>query len=362
MIVLIPAYQPDERLLTLIDELREQTDYDIVVVNDGSDADREPLFDRLAAPVTVLHHLQNRGKGSAIKTGLQYIAERQLQPDAVVIADADGQHAVKDIIAVGREAQAHPQALVLGSRKLQGEIPWRSRMGNGITRKVFTLFTGRRLDDTQTGLRAFGVGLIPTLLQFPGERYEYEMNMLLGCVELRIPIREVPIAVIYHDRNNSGSHFRYFKDSARIYGCIIKFAGASFISFGVDYTAFLLLLWITGRVGLASALAVSNVLARIISAGVNYSLNRRFVFRSSDGLAPSLGKYILLAGGILLVNTLLLKLLTDTLLIPAALSKPVVELTLFGVSLLAQRLFVFKHSHLVSARKRPVCQGLGDRV
>ncbi|MDO4539603.1 MAG: bifunctional glycosyltransferase family 2/GtrA family protein [Syntrophomonadaceae bacterium] len=349
MIVVIPAYQPDEQLVKLTQELQQRTDYRVVVVNDGSSEERAGIFAALPWNVTVLEHERNRGKGRALKTALQYIADNCPANEQVVLADADGQHAVQDIIAVGEEVKKHPSSLILGVRRLQGEIPWRSRMGNGITRRVFTLFTGQSVSDTQTGLRAFGAGLIPALSAVKGERYEYEMNMLLGCVEQRIPIHEVPITTIYHDKDNSASHFRYFRDSALIYACIVKFAGSSFLSFWVDYAAFLGLLWLTGIMGVSSALVWSNVLARVISASMNYSLNRYYVFHSSDGWLRSLSKYLVLAAGILAVNTVLLKFFTLTLGIPGILSKPIVEILLFSVSLIIQRLFVFPRSHLASS-------------
>ena len=61
MIVIVPAYQPDEKMIRLIEELREKTDYEIVVVDDGSDADRQYVFQAVEDKATVLHHEGNRG-------------------------------------------------------------------------------------------------------------------------------------------------------------------------------------------------------------------------------------------------------------------------------------------------------------
>ena len=63
MVVIIPAYQPDEKLYRLVLDLHEQTDFDLVIVDDGSDPDRRDLFASLEPYAKVLKHPQNRGKG-----------------------------------------------------------------------------------------------------------------------------------------------------------------------------------------------------------------------------------------------------------------------------------------------------------
>ena len=71
-IALIPAYEPDEKIKKIADELLEKG-FDIVVVDDGSGPDYAELFDELSQNLTVLTHTENRGKGAALKTGMRYI-------------------------------------------------------------------------------------------------------------------------------------------------------------------------------------------------------------------------------------------------------------------------------------------------
>ena len=73
MVVIIPAYQPDEKLFRLVLDLHEKTKYDLIVVNDGSSADKRALFDSLEPYAKIIHHSVNRGKGAALKTALSYI-------------------------------------------------------------------------------------------------------------------------------------------------------------------------------------------------------------------------------------------------------------------------------------------------
>ena len=122
MIVVIPAYEPDEKLLRLVDELKQQTDYKIIIVDDGSkNAESKDVFSKLEADsaVTLLHHKVNRGKGRAMKTAFEYIKDAGFSDDGIITVDADGQHLIKDIVAVSETWAKNPNALVLGSRRFQ---------------------------------------------------------------------------------------------------------------------------------------------------------------------------------------------------------------------------------------------------
>ena len=155
--------------------------------------------------------------------------------------DADGQHLPDDMEKLLMKAAAEPMALIVGSRTIDRNVPWKSRMGNLITRRIFRMKTGVEVSDTQTGLRSFSTRLLDFMLDIEGERYEYEMNVLVTCAKANIPIIEVPIETIYHDKGNSCSHFRKVRDSVRIYRQLLKFSFVSFSSFllggiyGVNY-------------------------------------------------------------------------------------------------------------------------------
>lgn len=334
MIVVIPAYEPDEKLLHVVADLRRDTAYAIVVVDDGSSAAAQPVFAALPEDVTLLRHAENRGKGRALKTAYEYIAAHFPQTEGVVTVDADGQHLPTDVVRVSEEWAAHPETLVLGSRRFTGDVPWRSRTGNAITRAVFRLSTGVAVFDTQTGLRAFAVSRIPMMLEMRGERYEYEINVLLYATRQRIPIREVTIETVYI-ADNASSHFHPLRDSWRIYKMILLFVASSLLSALVDYV--LVLAFSAVFAMQAQGLLLSVVLARVISSFLNYMLNRKFVF--GDRSRRSVLRYYLVAAGILLANYGLLSALSAVL--PLALAKLLVELALYPLSFYLQRKFVF---------------------
>lgn len=333
-IAVIPAYKPTSSLIKLSRELRSEG-FSVVIVDDGSGEKYEQIFSACSDYARVLRHKRNRGKGAAMKTGFSHIMKNYAPEYAVVTVDADGQHTVSDALSVCREAEKNPGALILGGRKLKEKVPFRSRVGNIFTRLIFQLSTGSRIRDTQTGLRAFDSSLLPTLLKIPGERYEYEMNELLYFTKHRIKIIETEIETIYID-NNSSSHFHPFKDSVRIIKEILFFSASSFFCFLIDYAMYALFLSLTYEI------ALSNILARMISASVNFALNKSLVFKNKQNTVKSAAKYLALALFILAANTVTLQFITEIIGIDRLAAKIVTEVLFFILSWTAQRFIVFK--------------------
>lgn len=331
----IPAYEPDEKMLAVIDDISSLTDFHIIVINDGSGKDKLPIFAEAAKKAIVLTHEVNKGKGRGIKTALEYIKEHEADTVGIVIADADGQHKVEDIIRVSEALKSSPDKLIMGCRRFSGKIPLRSKFGNNITKFVFSFAAGVKVSDTQTGLRGFSSKLIPFMLSVNGDRYEFEMNMLLECAREGIRFYEVPIETVYLGKNES-SHFNPIKDSWRIYKDILKFSCSSLLSFCVDYIFYSIFAMISGSV------AFSNICARVISSVFNFSMNKKFVFKNKDRIAKTAAKYFLLAAFILAANTIMLELCVKYLIHNKYISKILIEVLLFFISWAAQKSFVFR--------------------
>ena len=334
-IAVIPAFEPDERMIPLLREAVEAGLHP-VVVDDGSGPDYELLFQTARQYAQVLTSPVNRGKGDALKRAFRWILEREEDAVAVVL-DCDGQHRVADALRLCAAAERNRDTLFLGCRRQSAASPLRSRIGNGVTRLVYRASTGKAVYDTQTGLRACHIRLLPRLLLVPGERYEYEMNVLLHFARGGIPMEEIPIETIYYD-NNAGSHFRTLRDSWRIYREIIAFSASSLLGFAIDYLLYSLLILLTG----GTMAIAANVAARLVSASVNFSVNRALVFRDREPLLPSAAKYALLAAGILAANSILLSILLGWAGLNPYLAKLLTEVTLFVCSWLVQRKLIFK--------------------
>lgn len=331
-IALIPAYEPDENLEKVVKELKKKK-FEIIVVNDGSDDSYNKFFD--ACNTKVISYNKNQGKGYALKTGLKYIKEH-FDDYIVVTMDSDGQHTVKDATKLCKYIEKHPKELVLGKRIRNEKTPLRSKLGNAITRFIFRLISGQDIYDTQTGLRAFTKDVLDYHLQTEGNRFEYEMNILLNAKNNNIKISEIEIETIYIDKN-SKSHFNTIKDSYRVYKEIFKFSLSGIISFLIDYCLFSIFLLTINNV------VISNVIARIISATVNYSINRNLVFKNKNSIYSSLIKYIVLALFIIVLNTTILKLLS--IFINPFIAKVLTEIILFFISYLVQSKIIFKRSN-----------------
>ena len=275
LVVLIPAYKPDERLAVLVARLRgARRDCAVLVVDDGSGPQYAPFFAAARARgAQVVSYPDNQGKGWALRTGLAHAAATW--PDAdVVCADADGQHTPSDIEAVAARVRETGR-MTLGVRRFTGPVPLRSRIGNDVTALLFRSATGWKLSDTQTGLRGYPAGHLAWLQNVPGDRYEYELSALLRAHDLGLVVEQVEIATVYEPGNTS-SHFRPLQDSARIYAPLLRFMGTSLASFGIDWLGVMIIFAMTGN--LLAAVAG----ARLISGTANFFMNRR-VFRARRG-------------------------------------------------------------------------------
>ena len=217
-VIVIPAYEPSDKLLEVINSIDKS--YDIIVVNDGSGEYYNNIFNNIPKYVKVLGYDNNMGKGHALKYAFQYI-RANYDNYIVITMDCDGQHSIKDAIRLGNYVEDNKDTLVLGKRVRGKSTPIRSKLGNEITRFVYGITTGIHVYDTQTGLRAFTNRLMDRMLGVSGDRFEYEMNVLLECARNNINIHEIEIETIYID-NNRSSHFNGVRDSYLIYKDIFK--------------------------------------------------------------------------------------------------------------------------------------------
>ena len=333
--VVIPAYRPGGSLVDLVQALRSVAWTAIIVVDDGSGPESEPVFRQIASlpAVQLRRHAVNLGKGAALKTAINFALCAYPEIAGVVTMDADGQHDPADVRSVAGKFQSNPNALVLGVRDFRGRIPLRSKLGNRITRQVLRATVGQKLADSQTGLRAIPRVMLPSLLYVAASGYEFEMEMLVLAKSLELRVVEQPIRTIYEEGNNS-SHFRPVLDSMRIYWVLVRFVLIALLSAVVDNAAFYALYWATGN------LLQSQVVARAASLLFNYPAVRARVFRSQERHRSQLPKYLLLVAVNITLSYLGVRLLTHVgmSVLPA---KLLADGVLFLLSFLVQRGLVF---------------------
>jgi putative flippase GtrA len=236
--------------------------------------------------------------------------------------------------------------MVLGGRRFTGDVPSRSRIGNAISRQAFRLATGIRVHDTQTGLRGYPAGMIEWLVGVKGNRFEYELNLLLQSRAAGIAIDEVEIETVYLEHNAS-SHFRPVIDSMRVFAPLLRFVASSLGAFVIDAVGLVVLYSLT------NSLFLSVVGARLVSASINFLVNRHAVFGGERGnLRRDILRYLTLALALLASSYVWLEVLTQwgVPLVPA---KLITDTTLYIISFHVQRRFVFATAPTVpQARER----------
>ncbi|MGH9645561.1 MAG: glycosyltransferase [Bryobacteraceae bacterium] len=334
--VIVPAYQPGNALLRLIEELLTLQVERIVVIDDGSDQSYRPVFEALRQlpGVTVAGHAVNLGKGAALQTGINFALCSWPDLVGVVTADADGQHAPADILAVARRLEAQPDALVLGARSFKGSVPLRSRIGNALTRLIFRLLVGKGISDTQTGLRGIPRSMLPALLRSPAHGYEFELDMLIAAKHQGIAIVETPVSTIYLERNRS-SHFNPLRDSMRIYMVLFRFTGVSMMTALLDNTVFSVVFLSTRN------LAGSQLAGRLVAVVFQYTATRRAVFHSCERHASTLPKYLALVALSGTMSYLAVRYLTSHFPIQTIPAKVLAESGLFIINFTIQRDWIF---------------------
>lgn len=343
--IIIPSYEPDEKLTGLLRRLREAGFKNIIVVDDGSGAAYDSFFKEAeeVCGCSVLHHAVNQGKGRALKTAFHFCIHEFKGMLGVVTADSDGQHSPECILSCADALIAHPDSLILGCRCFEEEdVPARSEFGNKCTRIVMKYLTGITVSDTQTGLRGIPAAFMEQLLMVKGERFEFETNMLLETRNKKVPIVEVPIRTIYIEENKT-SHFNPVRDSVKIYMIFGKFLFSSLSSSVLDLTLFSLfcLLMRDMQRGSVTYVMAATVFARILSALYNYSLNFKVVFQSEGTVRSTLPRYILLAAAQMSLSALLVGYLYPIFGGLEVLVKIPVDVLLFFLSFVIQREFVY---------------------
>lgn len=232
IVICIPAYKPNQKLIELIEDLENLGHTRIVIVDDGCGHEYTPIFVKAEElGCNVVRHAHNLGKGAALRTGIEKAVSLYGRKIGIVTADADGQHLPRDIVRVADTLEANPDCLVLGVRDFSADnVPARSAFGNRFSAAFFKAVTGIRCSDTQTGLRGIPSSLIEMAIREEGDRYDYEMNFLMDAVK-QTGLIMVPIETVYD--GDEESHFQTIRDSILVYQRPLKKIGAGLAVGGI---------------------------------------------------------------------------------------------------------------------------------
>lgn len=342
-LILIPSLDPDEKIITVVSDLQKIGFEKFLIINDGSASDN--YFIRLEKEFycTILTHLVNKGKGAALKTGFSYCKSME-DVSYILTVDGDNQHKAHDVLAVAKTLEeSEEKSLVLGIRNFnkRKNIPFRSWIGNQVSAYVLAMIMGKKLHDTQTGLRGFPKCYLDAMLEIEGERFEYETNVLLYAKKKGFRLMETPIETVYIAENES-SHFEPFRDSLKVFSVIAKFFLSSCISFLVDISLFsaLVYLFFQGN-DTVEDVFVASVVARLVSSAVNFTINYKTVFQSEENLKVAIIKYYSLALSIMFLSSYATGMLAEWSQLPV-LMKILVDGLFFLISYSIQKYYIFK--------------------
>jgi glycosyltransferase involved in cell wall biosynthesis len=213
----IPAYNASGSVASVVRRASEHVTR-VIVVDDGSTDD---TADRArSSGAEVLLHPRNRGKGAALRTAFDALADSRL--DAVITLDADGQHDPADIPRFVETFRDTGADLIIGSRQQAfDEMSGPRRFGNRFSSSAVAFFTGLRLSDSQSGFRLYSLPFLRST-RLRGEGYELEMEAILLASAHKKRIESVPIHLLVADGRDR-SHYRAFRDTTRICACVVGF-------------------------------------------------------------------------------------------------------------------------------------------
>ncbi len=332
----IPAYNPNENLLNVVKGLREESSNYIFIVDDGSKEETKYIFNKLKelndSRLIILEHAINMGKGAALKSAFNYILVNYPQIAGVVTLDSDGQHSIKDCLAIEEELKKNPKAFVLGYRTFSKDIPLRSYIGNNISKFIYRVILGYNFKDTQTGLRGISKDFMKECLKITSNRFEFETEQLAYAAN-HLKIVEMPIKTIYIE-NNKTSSFRPLVDSFKIYFVLLRYALSSIITAIVDFIVFIISIYF------GSSVFVANMLARTVSIGVQFKLLDNYVFYTKSSFLSFIlfALYVYIMGAI---SATLQVAVIEYLSLSVIIAKVLVEGFLFFVNFAFLRLYLF---------------------
>lgn len=191
--VVIPAFNEEGAILDVLKEIKDAGHKNIILVDDGSHDDTFVKAGDLE-DIIALRHFINRGKGAAVKTGIE--AAKIMGADIVVTLDADGQHDPKDIAKMIKLIQAGYD-VALGTRlKDPKGMPKYKILANHLGNFFTWLIYGLWVTDSQSGFRAYSKKALD-LIDTKTDRYEYDSEIIREIYRNGLKHIETPVKVRY---------------------------------------------------------------------------------------------------------------------------------------------------------------------
>jgi len=208
--IIVPTYNEAQIIGSVIEEIQRAGYSNIIVVDDGSDDDIGKKLE--SYHIQYLRHMINRGKGAAIKTGIE--AAKILGATAVITMDGDGQHNPADIHKM-LDLLGKGYDVVLGSRLIHSKgMPFIKVVANHVGNFFTWLIYGLWVTDSQSGFRAYSRRALD-LIDTKHDRYEYDSEIIREIHRHRLKYAEIPIEVRYTEYSMSKKQKQSFINGLR---------------------------------------------------------------------------------------------------------------------------------------------------
>jgi len=214
ILVVIPVYNHAATLKSLVDQVLavcRPLKLPLLVVDDGCTDGGPDLLD--LSEVTLIRHPQNRGKGGAVISAIQYARRHQFTH--IITLDADGQHSPGEIPLFIEAIYQDPEAMIVGYRDFKTtSVHFGSRFGRQFSNFWLRFQTGISLGDSQSGFRAYPVDVV-SRLKLKETGFAFEIEVLVQAAWAGVVLCDVPISV-YYPKQGRRSHFNQWRDNARL--------------------------------------------------------------------------------------------------------------------------------------------------
>ncbi len=327
--IVIPAYNPDDKFVKFVQDLREHGYKSIIAVNDGSKDASKPYIKEAVDKfgIILVNHNVNLGQGRAYKSGLNaYLGLTDLdQSIGVIQCDCDGQHCVEDVNKVAELMRENRESFIVGTREFSDKtIPFRSRFGNNCTNFVFKHFVGLPLNDVMSGLKGLPKAFIYKLIEARGERFEFVTTTLLEVKKCNLDIIQIPIQTIYINGNET-SHFRPVLDSVKIYKTILNYFLYALFAYVLSVLAFGLSIDIFKEIGMLASIIIASCLGKLVTDIYTLLINRNAILKNNAKTVKYIAFCILRAA----IVTAFVFLIVNYIGINSVVCKIIVDLLLF---------------------------------
>ena len=314
MVILMPVYNPNERIVNYVKKLKENN-YQVILINDGSKSEYHSLFEKMVHDCKIISYPFFKGKGYAIKKGI-IILENEY-----------------DLIHIN-----HIRTLINKNSQKMCVV---HHKGKKILTKLFSMIYNKEFIDVDSELFAFSMNYIDQMMSV--DENCYEVQSLIQSVQNNQDIEEIQL-------ENKQQPFHLKNKTIQIMYVIflhlIRFISSSIISSVIDVLlAWILLdvlkLWMTSDFW---RIALSSLIARILSTIVNYVINKKYVFKGKNNSKQTARRFLILTIVITILSTLFVYAASSLHIMSEKLAKPIGDLLLFLLSYSAQTKWVFKNN------------------